>query len=347
MDPDVSTSERLTIGIDIGGTNLRAAVVDAGGRIIDVEQLPTPSSVPALETAISHVVAALRSRHRVTAVGLAVAGFITADRTSVRFAPHLPWRDMEVRDRLSRILGLPVVLEHDANAAAWGEQILGPGGDAGTWAYFAVGTGIGGALVTGGRIYRGEFGTAPEFGHLTVVRGGRSCPCGKRGCLERYCSGSALELTAREFIATGRHPDSALAEHYHSTPEGITGRTVVSLARSGDILAGEVIEDFGRWLGRGLAVVQEILDPGLIVLGGGVSRDADLFLDVAVEEMALNVVGAGYRPLARVETGVLGADAGMIGVALLAGAVDARPDTGSDARPETGSDSRVDSRVNP
>jgi glucokinase len=321
VDADVSTSEQLTIGIDIGGTNLRAAVVDGTGSIIDIEQLPTPSSVNALETAISHVVGILRGRHEVTAVGLAVAGFITADQTSVRFAPHLPWRDMEVRDRLTRVLGLPVVLEHDANAAAWGEQILGPGRDAGTWAFFAVGTGIGGALVTDGHIYRGAFGTAPEFGHLTVVQSGRSCPCGKRGCLERYCSGSALELTAREFIATGRHPRSALAQHYHSAPEGITGRAVVNLAREGDVLACEVIADFARWLGRGLAVVQEILDPELIVLGGGVSRDSDLYLTEAVAEMAQNVVGAGHRPLASVETGVLGADAGMIGVALLAGAV--------------------------
>lgn len=319
MDPDVTTRERLAIGIDIGGTNLRAAVVSPQGGILDIEQLPTPSSAAALETAISHVVATLRSRHPVTAVGLAVAGFITADQSTVRFAPHLPWRGIEVRDRLTRALGLPVLLEHDANAAAWGEQILGPGRDAGTWAYFAVGTGIGGALVTGGSIYRGAFGTAPEFGHLTVVRGGRSCPCGKRGCLERYCSGSALELTAREFIATGRHPHSALAEHYHSAPEGITGRAVVRLARDGDPLAVEVIADFAQWLGRGLAVVQEILDPELIVVGGGVSRDSDLFLDNAVREMTGNVVGSGYRPLARVETGMLGADAGMIGVALLAG----------------------------
>ncbi|WP_010122279.1 ROK family protein [Corynebacterium nuruki] len=311
-------STAATIGIDIGGTNLRAAVVSPAGEILDIEQLPTPSSVAALETAIDHVVTLLRVRNEVSAVGLAVAAFITADQSRVRFAPHLPWRDIEIRDRLTRRLGLPVVLEHDANAAAWGEQLLGPGRNADTWVYFAVGTGIGGALITDGTIYRGSFGTAPEFGHLTVVRGGRACPCGKRGCLERYCSGSALELTAREFIATGRHPDSALAEHYHSAPEEITGRHVVRLARRGDPLAEEVIDDFAVWLGRGLASVQEILDPELIVVGGGVSRDADLFLDRAVEEMAGEVVGAGHRPLARVATGVLGADAGMIGVALLA-----------------------------
>lgn len=310
---------QLTIGIDIGGTNLRAAVVDPDGQVLEVEQLPTPSTVDSLETAIAHAVGILRSRHTVGAVGLAVAGFVTADQERVRFAPHLPWRDRDVRDRLTRRLGLPVVLEHDANAAAWGEEILGPGRDAATWALFAVGTGIGGALVTEGQIYRGSYGAAPEFGHLTVVPGGRACPCGKRGCLERYCSGSALETTALEFIATGRHPDSMLAGIFHSRPEEITGRSVVRLARDGDPLAMEVIDDFALWLGRGLSAVQEILDPELIVLGGGVSADADLYLPGARAEMEASVVGSGFRPMARVEAASLGSEAGMIGVALLAG----------------------------
>lgn len=317
----------LTIGIDIGGTNLRAAVVDADGRVLDTEQLPTPSTVEALETAVARAVGELRTRHTVAAVGLAVAGFITADRQTVRFAPHLPWRDSAVRDRVAARLGLPVVLEHDANAAAWGEHVLGPARDTATWAYFAVGTGIGGALIDDGVLYRGAFGTAPEFGHLTVVPGGRACPCGKLGCLERYCSGSALELTAREFIATGRHPGSMLSAVFHSRPEEITGRSVVNLARDGDQLAGEVIEDCARWLGRGLAMVQEVFDPELIILGGGVARDGDLFLPVAREEMRACVVGSGFRPLARVETGSLASQAGMIGVALLAGQAQRRPST--------------------
>lgn len=317
----------LTIGIDIGGTNLRAAVVDPGGRVLDSEQLPTPSTVDALEAAIAHAVGTLRSRHTVMAVGLAVAGFITADQSRVRFAPHLPWRDSDVRDRLVSRLGLPVVLEHDANAAAWGEHVLGPGRTATTWALFAVGTGIGGALVHQGALYRGAFGTAPEFGHLTMVPGGRSCPCGKLGCLERYCSGSALELTAQEFIATGRHPDSMLSGIFHSRPEEITGRSVVQLARDGDELAAEVIDDFALWLGRGLAAVQEVFDPELIVLGGGVARDSDLFLERACEEMRASVVGTGFRPLARVEAAELGSEAGMIGVALLAGQAHWSPST--------------------
>jgi glucokinase len=309
----------LSIGIDIGGTNLRAAVVSPDGVIIDIEQLPTPSTVGALEKAIALAVSALQQRHEVSGVGLAVAGFVDADQDRVRFAPHLPWRDSDVRDRLSAQLGLPVVLEHDANAAAWGEYVLGPGQHAGTWALFAVGTGIGGALVQDGTLYRGAYGTAPEFGHLTVVPGGRACPCGKRGCLERYCSGSGLELTALEFIATGRHPESLLSQLYHSRPEEITGRSIVGLARDGDPLALEVIDDFALWLGRGLSIVQDILDPELIVLGGGVAADADLYLEAACEEMSASVVGSGFRSVARVEPAALGSEAGMIGAALLAG----------------------------
>lgn len=313
-----------TVGIDIGGTNLRAAVVDADGTVVDVEKLPTPSSVDALETAIANAVHILRARHYVAAVGLAVAGFVTADQRSVRFAPHLPWRDTDVVARLSARIGLPVILEHDANAAAWGERYLGVAQDAGTWVLFALGTGIGGALMIDGEMYRGAYGTAPEFGHLTVVPGGRACPCGRRGCLERYCSGSAITLTAREFIATGRHPDSRLAQQFHSQPEEITGRSVVRLAREDDPLAREVIDDVSTWLGRGLALVQDVMDPGLIVLGGGLSLDSDIFIDRAVEVMAESCVGAGHRPLARVTPAGLGAEAGMIGVALRAAEVTGR-----------------------
>ncbi|WP_238596979.1 ROK family protein [Corynebacterium heidelbergense] len=312
-------ADALTIGVDIGGTNLRAAVVDGAGRLVDSEQLPTPSTVPALETAVEHVVRVLRGRHpQVAAVGLAVAGFIAEDMTTVRFAPHLPWRGANVAERLRPKLGLPVIIEHDANAAAWGEYFCGAAQGAGTWVLFAVGTGIGGAIMIDGQIFRGAFGTAGEFGHVVAVPGGRTCPCGKRGCLERYCSGSALTLTAQDMIATGRAPDSTLTREFHNHPEEISGRTIVRLAREGDPLARAVMRDLGTWLGRGLAIVQDIVDPELIVVGGGVSADADLYLDRARSVRDRTVVGAGHRPLARLETARLGGQAGMIGVALLA-----------------------------
>lgn len=317
------TQEFLTIGVDIGGTNFRAAVVDKDGTTLAVEQLPTPSNVEDLEKALEQVISQLRAQHSapnrpITAVGLAIAGFVDETRTRVRFAPHLPWRNTELVQRLRRRLELPVVIEHDANSAAWGEYFQGAAQGADTWVLFALGTGIGAAVMHNGEIYRGAFGTAPEFGHLTVMPGGRACPCGKMGCLERYCSGSALPLTAQDFIATGCCPESKLAKTSANHPEEITGRTVVRLAREGDSLAQDVVNDMATWLGRGLALVQDVFDPSLIVLGGGVSQDADLLLPTAQDIMAKNIVGAGHRQVARVVQAQLGGDAGMIGVALLA-----------------------------
>ncbi|MGV0397953.1 ROK family protein [Corynebacterium suicordis] len=313
------SEELLTIGIDIGGTNLRAAVINQAGVVLDMEQLPTPPSSGALETAVEAVVDKLTARHpQVAAVGLAIAGFVDENQETVRFAPHLPWRGSNVKQNMSKRLGLPVTVEHDANSAAWGEHFFGAAKETKTWVLCALGTGIGGAIMMNGDIYRGAYGVAPEFGHLTVMPNGRRCPCGKRGCLERYCSGSALPLTAQDLIAMGRYPESRLAQEYGNHPEEITGRVVVNMAREGDPLALAVIKDMATWLGRGLAMVQDILDPELIVLGGGVAADADLYLERAERVMHRSVVGAGSRPVARLAVAELGSQAGMIGVAKLA-----------------------------
>lgn len=307
----------LTIGFDIGGTNLRAGVVDASGGLVETVAVPTPRDASEAEEAIVGLVDGLRSRHDVGAVGLAVAGFLDPKCETLRFAPHLPWRDAPLRRILAEKIGLPVRLEHDANAAAWGEYRYGAGRDAGTWVFFAVGTGIGATLMLDGEIYRGAFGTAPEFGHLTVVQGpeARLCSCGKKGCLERYASGTALVDTARELAP--KYPDSELATDL-DTGADVTGSVVVQDARNGDPLAVAVLSDFADWLGLGLSFVADLLDPELIVIGGGVASDADLYLDRACSTMTGSMVGSGHRPAPRVATAVLGGTAGMIGVADLA-----------------------------
>ncbi len=294
----MSATSSLTIGIDIGGTNLRAAVVSPDGQILDVEQLPTPSSVEALEKGITLVVSALRERHEVSAVGLAVAGFITAEQDRVRFAPHLPWRDSDVRDRLSSRLGLPVVLEHDANAAAWGENILGPGQDASTWVLFAVGTGIGGALVQDGVLYRGAYGTAPEFGHLTVVPGGRACPCGKRGCLERYVSGSGLAMI-----------------HARCGGDDLDASVVVASAQTGDAVAQKALAIHRDLLGYSFASLILALDPHVIVLGGGLSKLEQLYRDLPAAIAPYLFAGVRVPPILPPAFGDAG---GARGAALLA-----------------------------
>lgn len=311
------SSSPLTVGFDIGGTNMRAAVVDADGAVVDVRSTGTPHSADELSSAIVRTVADIRAEHAVEAVGLAIAGFLDPGCEIVRFAPHLPWRDdRPVRRELQDAIGLPVRLEHDANAAAWGEYQYGAAKDVETWVFFAVGTGIGATLMHRGEIYRGSFGTAPEFGHITVVPGGRVCSCGKKGCLERYASGTSLIDCAIEKATHGAFTDCAL--YRKVVDKRADGHDVMEAARQGDKLGLAALDSFAIWLGRGLSIVSDVLDPALIVLGGGVSADADLYLDKAREEMAANMVGAGYRPVPQVLQAELGPQAGMIGVADLA-----------------------------
>ena len=311
---------KLTIGFDIGGTNTRAGVVDEDGRILAVESTATPHTSEDLRSAIVGMVDRLRQRYpsgAIGSVGLAVAGFLDPECEVVRFAPHLPWQDnAPVRKILQDELRLPVRLEHDANSAAWGEYRLGAAQDAKTWVLFAIGTGIGATLMHNGEIYRGAFGTAPEFGHLTVVPGGRACSCGKQGCLERYASGTALVDTAVSIATNGGFESCGL--YRKAVDKRATGNDVVAAARTGDALGLATMDHFAQWLGQGLSLVCDVLDPELIVLGGGVSRDADLFLDTAQKTMARSVVGAGFRPLPALQTADLGSQAGMIGVADLA-----------------------------
>jgi glucokinase len=307
-----------TIGVDVGGTSVRAGVVDGYGTVLDTARAPTPTGEAALEEAITSVVGSLIAQHQVSAVGLAVAGFIASNRRSVMFAPHLAWRHAPVADRIASALGLPVVLEHDANAALLAEYRFGAARRARVAVLVAIGTGIGGGLLLGGIPYRGAFGVAPELGHLCLVPGGRPCPCGKSGCWERYCSGTALSATAVELLA--RHPgrSTVLAREAASDSRAVTGRKVAAAARDGDPLAQLAMAELARWLGEGLALIADVYDPEIVVIGGGVSESAPLFLDDARDHYQLAVTGSGYRPLARIRTAQLGDDAGLVGAATLA-----------------------------
>lgn len=331
MTQRIDRPHPLTVGVDVGGTNIRASVVDVEGEVLDTVQAPTPHAARALEAAIDRSVRELARRHSIAAVGLAVAGFISEDRSTVRFAPHLPWRDAPVAQRLTARLGLPVILEHDANAAGWAEYRFGAAAGGQTVVLVAIGTGIGAALLIDGNLYRGSHGIAPELGHLQVVPDGRSCACGKRGCWERYCSGTALADTAIEMLATDP-VRSVLARDVARDPGSLTGRRVAGAAQDGDPLAVRVMSDFARWLGLGLAFVSDLFDPDLVVIAGGVSSSAPLFLDEAREHYANAVTGAGHRPLARLRTTQLGEAAGMIGAAELARAALDRPAASASGR---------------
>ena len=309
----VTGDAALTVGIDIGGTSVRGAVVDADGRMLTTVRAFTPDTVRATEDLLVSVIDELAAAHRVTAVGLAVAGFVSVDRQRVMFAPHLAWREDPVPARISARVGLPVTMDHDVNSAAWAEYRLGAAVNSPLALLLALGTGIGAGLVADGEIQRGAHGVAPELGHLIVRPGGRPCPCGKRGCWERYCSGTALATSALErWAGAGRPvPDGLDADE-------VTGSVVARAAADGDPIATEAVRELGEWLAYGLAIIADVIDPALIVLGGGVSGAADAFLPVAVTALPDLVTGGRHRPLPRIDVARFGDRAGVIGASLLA-----------------------------
>lgn len=306
--------ESLMIGCDVGGTNVRVGVISPAGEVLALAHAPTPQGSEALVEVLAQLIQQLAEKWPVAGVGVAVAGFLDERRERVRFAPHLALRDAPLAEMLEARIGLPVAVEHDANSAAWGEYYHGAARGEENWVLVTLGTGIGGAVMIDGALYRGAYGTAPEFGHLTVVKDGRPCACGKRGCLERYCSGTALEATAQEFVA---------AAQSHGSPETVlgerpSGKEVIAAARAGDPVAMAATEDVAEWLGYLFSLIADLFDPSLIVVGGGMSSSLDMLLPRAEEVLATSMVGAGHRPVARVAVARLGEHAGMVGAAAAA-----------------------------
>lgn len=305
------------VGVDVGGTKVGAAVVEED-RVVRQTHRATPGARGAetdLEDLVVEVVAAVADGAPLAGVGVAAAGFVDGTGELVRFAPHLPWRDAPVRARLEERLGARVVLDNDATAATFAEWTLGAGRGADSMVMVTVGTGIGGGVVTGGRLVRGHQGMAGEFGHVRLVPEGLPCECGGRGCWEQYCSGRALARAVRE------HWDAAsdlLTGPCGGEAERVTGSVVAGAARAGDPVARQAFVTVGGWLGRGLAALVAVLDPEVVVVGGGVSANGDLLLGPARDVLRESVVGAGHREVPPVVAAALGPYAGVVGAAGLA-----------------------------
>ena len=311
----------LTVGVDIGGTKVVAGVVTRQGSLLERVRAETPdrSQTPdVVERVIVALVSDLMSRYDVHAVGIGAAGFVDATGSSVRFSPHLSWRDEPLQAAVSARLHLPVVVENDANAAAWAEWRFGAGRGESHLVCVTLGTGIGGGLLIDGRLIRGCFGMAGEFGHMQVVPGGHHCECGNRGCWEQYASGNALVREGRALASAGSPPATALMAAAGGDPRRVSGPLVTACARAGDQAAVQLLTDVGEWLGVGLAGLAAALDPGVFVIGGGVSDAGELVLGPAREAFRRTLTGRGYRPEARILQAELGPDAGLIGAADLA-----------------------------
>jgi glucokinase len=309
----------LTAGIDVGGTKIAGGVVDEAGTILTKARRESPATdTDAIERDIEDLVAELRAAHDIVAVGVGAAGFVDARRSTVLFAPNLAWRDEPLRHDLERRIGLPVVIENDANAAAWGEFTFGAGEDVQDTLLVTVGTGVGGGMVFNGQLHRGAFGVAAEIGHLRVVPDGRLCGCGNRGCWEQYASGTALVRDTKEQALHGSLIARTLLDRTGGDVEAITGPLITEAAREGDSFAREQLASLGKWLGEGIASLTAVLDPAVVVIGGGVSEAGELLLGPIREHFRANLTGRHYRPELEVRIAKLGNKAGMIGAADLA-----------------------------
>ena len=316
-------SSGLAVGIDIGGTKVAGGVVDADGTVVARARRDTPhrSTSPAVvEDTIVEVVAELIdiAGDDVVAVGIGAAGFVAADRATVVFAPHLSWRDEPLEANLQRRVPVPISVDNDANAAAWAEWRFGAAQGDSHVVMVNLGTGIGGAMIMDGQILRGRFGIAGEFGHMQVVPGGQRCECGNKGCWEQYASGNALVREARSMMTANSPMATDLLALAGGDPSTLTGPMITEAARDGDQTATELLGEIGQWLGVGIANLAAAFDPGVFVIGGGVSAAGDLLLGPARATFRRHLTGRGYRPEARIVAAALGNEAGLIGAADLA-----------------------------
>jgi glucokinase len=309
-----------TIGIDVGGTKVLGGVVDASGEILLEARRETPrEGGRALTAAIADVARELMDAYSVESIGISAAGFVSSDRKTMLAAPNIAgWNGVDLDAELTALIGLPVVIENDANAAAWGEAAFGAGRGHGHLLIVTVGTGIGGGMVVNGNLYRGGFGTAAEIGHMRVVPEGHLCGCGARGCFEQYASGSALMRHAREAISATPELARNLLALGDGTVYGLTGKHVTEAAHAGDAVALAAFNTTAQYLGAGIAALSVILDPTRIVIGGGVVDAGEILLEPTRQSLIRHMPFAGKHPYPDIVPAELGNKAGLVGVANLA-----------------------------
>jgi len=316
---DRSTAQILTIGVDVGGTKVFAVALDDGGSIAAADRVPTPAGGDAIVDAIATVAATVMEQSGpVQAVGVGMPGLMEKSGV-LRFAPNLPGViEYDVRGALATRLpaGLPLALDNDATCAGLGEWAHGAARGVDDAVLITLGTGIGGGIVLGGRPFRGANGFAGEVGHMVVDPHGPPCPCGKRGCWERYSSGSGLGRLAREAALAGQA--ARVVALAGGDPEAVRGEHVVRAAVEGDAPARAVIAEFGWWLALGLANLANIFDPQRFVLGGGLVAAGDLLFEPARASFAALVEAHEHRPPIDIVPAQLGEQAGAIGAAVLA-----------------------------
>lgn len=307
----------LSIGIDVGGTKVLGGVVDETGKILARARKETPrQGGSALTQTIAETAQELMQDFSIASVGVSAAGFVSSDRKTMLATPNIAdWNGVNLDFELTSLIGLPVVIENDANAAAWGEFKFGAGQDQDHMMMLTIGTGIGGGIIINGQLYRGAFGIAAEFGHMRVVPDGHLCGCGARGCFEQYASGNALLRHAREAINASPEVARNLLSRGDGTINGLTGQNITDAAREGDWVALAAFNTTGEWLGAGIASLAVLLDPACVVIGGGVIDAGEILLKPTRQVLERTMPFAGKHPFPRLIAAELGNEAGLVGAA--------------------------------
>lgn len=304
------------IGIDIGGTKIAGALVDELGGIVRSVRRPSPAGEgDRIVDVVAEMIEELAGDGEVVAAGVAAAGFVDAAQSTVYYAPNLDWRNEPLRQKLEHRLGMTVVVDNDANAAGWAEFRFGAGRLVSDMVMLTIGTGVGGAIVTGDRLFRGGFGTGGELGHLRLVPDGLLCGCGQRGCIEQYGSGRALLRLANEIADAGGigHVLARVREE-----RGLDGGSVGELIEAQDAGAVEALRRLGRSLGEACATLSAVLDPQRFVFGGGVAAAGELLLEPVREAYLEHLPARGYHPEPDFVIAEFVNDSGVVGAADLA-----------------------------
>lgn len=310
----------MAIGLDVGGTKLLALALDpATGEVLGTDRRPTPRGSEGLIEGMVAAVVDLSAQLDLvpdTRVGVGMAGLVD-HRGVLRHGPNQPGvRELDVLGGLTERLGDRVTVDNDGNCAMWAEWVSGAAQGTQDAVLVTLGTGIGAGLVIGGRLVRGANGMAGEPGHTTVDPNGPPCPCGRRGCWERYASGAGLARMARDAAEAGQL-DGVLSR-VGGDAAVIRGEDVVEAARAGDAETQVVLDELAWWTALGIANLIAVLDPEVVVLGGGLIDAADLWLDQTRRRITELTVAAGHRDLPPVVAAVHGAEAAALGAALLA-----------------------------
>ena len=305
------------IGIDIGGTKVLGGVVTGTGEILATARRDTPrEGGRALTEAIANVATELAQQYPVDSIGVSAAGFISSDRQTMLATPNISnWNGVNLVAELTEILDKKIVLENDANAAAWGEFKFGAGRGRNDLMMLTLGTGVGGGLILDGAVFRGAFGIGAELGHIRLVPDGHLCGCGIRGCLEQYASGSGLMRHAREAIDASPLLARNLLDRGDGTIEALRGHHITDAARDGDPVAIAAFNTMATYLGAGIASLCAVIDPSCVVLGGGVTDAGELFLGPTRDAALRLIPFSGKHPYPEIVAAELGNHAGLVGVA--------------------------------